>query len=169
MWVFGYGSLMWGGWENSFDYRRRVSAELPGYRRAFNKPSVRNWGTKLFPCPTLNLVAEPGAMCIGVAFEFPEGRRSEVEAYLLDREGRLFVLNELPITVERQKVNASVALFMGRTFAPRKPVEIIADMRLATGSSGCCSDYILNVHAELARIGIDDPVVTELRKHLDSV
>lgn len=108
-------------------------------------------------------------MCIGVAFEFPEGRRSEVEAYLLDREGRLFVLNELPITVERQKVSASVALFMGRTLEPRKPVEIIADMRLTTGSSGCCSDYILNVHAELARIGIDDPVVTELRKHLDSV
>lgn len=46
MWVFGYGSLIWGGWENSFDCRQRVSAELPGFRRAFNKPSVRNWGGK---------------------------------------------------------------------------------------------------------------------------
>jgi cation transport protein ChaC len=48
MWVFAYGSLMSDGWENEWGCLRRCRAELGGYRRAFNKASVRNWGTARF-------------------------------------------------------------------------------------------------------------------------
>lgn len=107
-------------------------------------------------------------MCTGVAFEFPEGRRSEVEAYLIDREGKHFVLNELTVTVNSQSLRASVALYTGATLPPRSAIKMIAVMRHAKGTCGRCLDYVANVHAELAKIGIDDPIVTELWKHLDA-
>jgi cation transport protein ChaC len=49
MWVFGYGSLMWDGWQTKHACIRRVPAELDGYSRAFNKASVRYWGSKNHP------------------------------------------------------------------------------------------------------------------------
>ena len=88
MWVFGYGSLMWDGWEAHHGCLRRVTAELRGYSRTFNKRSVRNWGTRLHPGPTLNLVAG-NTSCRGVVFEFPESSRAEIVAYLIRREGTM--------------------------------------------------------------------------------
>lgn len=49
MWVFGYGSLMADGWKAQFVCTRRAVAELAGYRCAFNKASVANWGTAKTP------------------------------------------------------------------------------------------------------------------------
>jgi len=96
MWVFGYGSLMWDGWEADRGCLGRVTAELRGYARAFNKLSVRNWGTRLYPGPTLNLIASDSS-CRGIAFEFPEARRADTVAYLIQREGKNFTLIERPI------------------------------------------------------------------------
>jgi cation transport regulator ChaC len=45
MWVFGYGSLMWDGWEQALGGQRVDGAVLPDYGRSFNKKSTRNWGT----------------------------------------------------------------------------------------------------------------------------
>ena len=59
MWVFTYGSLMFEGWERAGGYAVRTKAELQGYSRVFNKASLRNWGTRQFPCPTLNLIRSP--------------------------------------------------------------------------------------------------------------
>ena len=69
MWVFGYGSLMWDGWQTQHGCTRQMLADLPGYSRAFNKASVRNWGSTQNPCPTLSLTE--GGNCRGMAFEFP--------------------------------------------------------------------------------------------------
>ena len=74
MWVFGFGSLMTDGWEKGFDCIQRVTADLKGYRRAFNKASVANWGTRDCPCPTLNLVSEADAHCLGLRSSFPKHR-----------------------------------------------------------------------------------------------
>jgi cation transport protein ChaC len=41
-WIFGYGSLMWDGWEEKFGCEERQVAELPGHVRTFNKASVKN-------------------------------------------------------------------------------------------------------------------------------
>jgi cation transport protein ChaC len=91
MWVFGYGSLMWDSWEADRGYLQRVTAELKGYSRTFNKRSVRNWGTRLHPGPTLNLIAS-NESCRGIAFEFPESRRAEIVAYLCpERRQRLHI------------------------------------------------------------------------------
>ena len=71
MWVFGYGSLMWDGWEKGFGCLRRSVVTLQGYGRTFNKASMKNRGTKHAPCPTLNLEKIEVGTCKGMAFEFP--------------------------------------------------------------------------------------------------
>jgi glutathione-specific gamma-glutamylcyclotransferase len=44
MWVFGYGSLMWDGWEQKLGGTHVERTVLADYRRSFNKNSTRNWG-----------------------------------------------------------------------------------------------------------------------------
>jgi cation transport protein ChaC len=141
MWIFGYGSLMTGGWESSFGCTQRVVAELHGYRRAFSKASVVNWGTRACPCPTLNLEASADALCTGIAFKFPEIRRVEVEAYLAKRKGVGFVLSTLEIVVKEKKtVQALVPLYTGKNILPTVTAqELVASARQARGKSGACS------------------------------
>ncbi|MBE1163030.1 gamma-glutamylcyclotransferase [Dyella sp. 7MK23] len=166
MWIFGYGSLMSGAWESPFGCERRTKAELHGYRRAFNKGSVRNWGTKSFPCPTLNLIADPKASCLGIAFQFPEQRQADVEAHLAEREGKNFALAALMITIDEQQVPAMSPIYTGPALEIQAIEEMIAGIRRATGTNGSCFDYFANVYAELCKLGIDDPVVSRLWRSL---
>ena len=147
MWIFGYGSLMWDGWETQHGCLKRVIAELPGYRRAFNKSSVRNWGTKEFPCPTLNLVADSLSSCSGLAFQFRNESRETLLECLSDREGRGFSLDELPIRLDNgQRVQAIVSIYTGRNLIDDKPLENIAEMvHMAVGESGRCIDYVRGI------------------------
>ena len=168
MWIFGYGSLMTDGWEGSYDCTQRVVAELHGYRRVFNKASVVNWGTRACPCPTLNLEPNADALCVGIAFEIPEVRRTEVETYLVKREGKGFTFLNLEIVASGMgSIPALVPLYTGKNILPpTTPQELAESVRQACGTSGSCADYVVDVHGQLAKLGIDDPVVTRLREQL---
>ncbi len=167
MWVFGYGSLMWDGWEAERDCLRRVTAELRGYARAFNKLSVRNWGTRLHPGPTLNLIPAD-SLCIGIAFEFSETSRGDIRAHLLEREGKNFNLNEQPIVLEdTSAVMALVPLYGGKNVLPAARASEVVGMALkANGTSGSCASYINAVFDHLSELGINDPAVSEVHKAL---
>jgi glutathione-specific gamma-glutamylcyclotransferase len=164
MWVFGYGSLMWDGWEAKWPCLRRVTAELRGYSRVFNKLSVRNWGTEQCPGPTLNLVASDFS-CRGIAFEFPEAPRADILDYLARREGRNFTLNERPIVLEGGfAATAIVPLYDGPNIIPPTRASEIAAMALRSkGESGSCADYIKGVADHLLELEIDDQAVADVR------
>ena len=167
MWVFGYGSLMWDGWEADHRCLRRVTAELKGYSRTFNKRSVRNWGTRLHPGPTLNLVAS-NTSCRGVAFEFPESSRAKIVAYLVQREGKHFTLSVQTVVLEGGiAVTALVPLYQGANLIPPTSTSEIAAVALrANGKSGSCADYIKGMADHLQKLGICDPAVVLLRQVL---
>lgn len=171
MWVFGFGSLMTDGWEKDFDCIQRVTAELKGYRRAFNKASVSNWGTRDCPCPTLNLVYEADAHCLGIAFEFSEAQRGKVEAYLALREGRSFKLTYLEVVVMGAgTLQALVPLYSGKNLIRSPDTQtIIESVHQASGSSGKCIDYVFGIYDQLEKLGINDPAVTEMRDLLCKV
>jgi cation transport protein ChaC len=138
MWVFAYGSLMSDGWEKEWGCLRR-RAVLRGYRRVFNKASVRNWGTRRFPCPTLNLVASAS-----------------------------FRLPSLPIRLDDgATVRAVVSIYHGQNEIRVSDNLQIAKMAIdASGSDGSCTSYIEGVADQLRVLNIDDPVVKEISSAL---
>jgi cation transport protein ChaC len=164
MWVFGYGSLMWDGWEAMQGCIRRAQAELPGYRRAFNKASIRNWGSKKCPCPTLNLVKSDSTSCRGTAFEFADDREQEITACLIEREGKDFALRELPVQLDGgDRVTAIVPLYEGKNLICDASVDELSEMvRQAKGGDGFCFSYVEGIANHLQSLGIDDPAVVEL-------
>lgn len=168
MWVFGYGSLIWDGWEATRGCIRHVQADVRGYCRVFNKASVKNWGNKQFPCPTLSLTKRDSAHCRGVAFEFPDNRRREILNYLTEREGKGFALIELPARIETGgDIVAIVPVYDGTNLIAARGVDEIAKMVVqASGTQGQCLRYVKGVAEELHRLGIEDPAVGELWRTL---
>lgn len=168
MWIFGYGSLMWDGWESEFVCQGRAMATLSGYRRAFNKLSVANWGTKEAPCPTLNLQADREASCQGMAFAFAAVDKDAVLARLQKREGRSFVLTPLLVRLDDgMQVEAYAPLYNGRNL--RSDLELddqVRMVRAARGTSGSGIDYVQGIAESLEALGIDDPAVRSLRDAL---
>jgi glutathione-specific gamma-glutamylcyclotransferase len=163
MWIFGYGSLMGDGWEETFGCLRRTIAVLHGYRRTFNKASTKNWGSKEAACPTLNLEKAEGSACKGIAFEFPDSRDAAVREYLAEREGKGFPLESVTIYLDQGvEVQALVPLYHGKNVLSVDTVrEKAAMVARATGTKGSCRNYVREIAQLLARLGIDDPVVTE--------
>jgi cation transport protein ChaC len=166
MWVFAYGSLMYDRWHVKCDCVRCTPAELPNYKRTFNKLSIRNWGTKGAPCPTLNLKKETSGSCWGMAFEFPDGCQKEIFAFLNKREGRGFVFPKLSVRLSyAEQVNAVVPIYQGKNVIHGNNIEKTAAMVLAAeGCKGSCVAYVKKLVAKLSDLGIDDPIVTELEE-----
>jgi cation transport protein ChaC len=156
---------MGGGWETRFECIRRARSTLDGYRRAFNKASVRNWGTKERPCPTLNVVKSDSSSCPGIAFEFSRDVEARVRSYLAEREGKGFDFHALPVQLDSGEiVNALVPLYAGPNLLPDGDLHTIARKIVSTsGRDGSGVDYVNRVANELREVGVEDPVVTELK------
>jgi glutathione-specific gamma-glutamylcyclotransferase len=165
MWVFGYGSLMWDGWEQPFGGTRADRAVLMGHRRSFNKKSTRNWGTSVAPAPTLGLEPAQNADCAGTAFEFPEAQRAAVENFLRGREGASFSLDDLPARLPDGREVRALTPVNDRTdstYIGNIPVARRAEMaRTARGRDGACAEYVRNIHEKLVSLGIVDADVEE--------
>jgi cation transport protein ChaC len=168
MWVFGYGSLIWDGWETAFRCTDKVIATLYGYRRDFNKASVRNWGSKSIPGPTLGLEASASAKCVGMAFNFPDEEQGCILKELRAREGGSFTLPKKDVSLTSGVIvravvpinDPSKSTYLGnRTFKERARLAAIA-----TGSSGRCVDYVKTIRDKLEVLGIHDPGVEEFWK-----
>ncbi len=164
LWVFGYGSLMWDGWEKKFSCRHRAPADLPGYRRSLSKKSTRNWGSREHPCPTLTLIRDPDATCRGIAFAFPQEKARAVKNYLQTREGKNFPLEEHTIHLQNgEDVSAFFPLYKGKNLLGENDPKKLADMILsAQGRSGHCHDYFKGLIKEFANLHIDDPEITKI-------
>jgi hypothetical protein len=90
LWVFGYGSLMW---RPGFDFVEQVPARLIGEHRALCVYSFVHRGTPGKPGLVLGL--DRGGACRGVAFRVAAKHRTDVVAYLREREQVTSVYREV--------------------------------------------------------------------------
>jgi glutathione-specific gamma-glutamylcyclotransferase len=173
MWVFGYGSLMWDDWEKQFDGQKYDKALLKDFQRDFNKKSIRNWGTRELPGPTLGLESLRGSECIGSAFEFADDKEESVIAYLEEREGPSFGLSKLEILLsDNQSVQAFVPINqrMAQTYIGNISLDQRAEMaKKANGTHGNCIDYIANIRNKLLELEIKDVNVENFWQAIQSI
>jgi cation transport protein ChaC len=171
MWIFGYGSLMFDGWEAACGCIDRKWGNLPSYRRSFNKKSVESRGTRATPGLTLNLARAEGVVCRGIAFAFEDN--DQAQEILRDLEKREACKpRALAVQLEDgQEVTAQVFIYEGRNLIDDSmPLADKADMVVkAAGIRGSDFDYVTDTYEGLKRVGVDDPAVTALwevvRKH----
>src|ERR1700756_4301513 len=90
LWVFGYGSLMWGP---GFEFNEQVPARLSGGHRALCVFSFDHRGTPEKPGLVLGL--DRGGACRGVAFRVVAQRREQTIEYLRSREQTTHVYREV--------------------------------------------------------------------------
>lgn len=164
MWVFGYGSLMYDGWEKARGCIRREQATLLGYERSFTKASTRNWGSKKCPAPTLRLVPRDDAVCHGVAFEFDLAVAGQVLDYLQDREGKKFLRRRVALELASGDfVDGECFFYNGKNIIAEGELDQVAAMvLLATGEDGSGLDYVRRTKRELDSMGIRDESVDAL-------
>lgn len=165
MWVFGYGSLMWDGWEHQFGCARTERAQTSSFRRDFNKASTYRWGTKNAPGPTLGLEPAEDAVCAGTAFELHDDRSEEVIRYLREREGDDFTLEEHSIQLSDGSQVIAIVPVNHRTAATYCGAMTIAQRasmaRVASGKAGNCRDYVSGIREKLISMGVHDRSVEE--------
>jgi glutathione-specific gamma-glutamylcyclotransferase len=128
MWIFGYGSLMFDGWEAACGCIDRKWANLPGYRRSFNKKSVESRGTRATPGLTLNLARAEGEICRGIAFAFEDNDQTQKILRGLEKR-EACKPRALRVQLEEGKeVTAQVFIYEGHNLIGSMPVPGKADM-----------------------------------------
>jgi len=164
MWIFGYGSLMYDGWEQSRHCIRRERATLLDHERSFTKASVRNWGSAAHPAPTLRVVPRAGATCVGVAFQFSADHAPAVLEYLASREGKGFHRRDVSLELlAGERVVGECYFYEGTNTLDDVDLEKIADLALgAKGKDGTGVEYLVDLKTELDRHAIEDQRVDEL-------
>lgn len=167
MWVFGYGSLMWDGWQQKFGCLRTSTADLIGYTRKLNKASVERWGTKQNPGPTLNLSASEGGICRGVAFEFGADQEAAVTEYLRIREGGFALTTVRPRLSDGTTISAITPIYQGKNLIVSISNEALVEMIVAAhGTAGAASDYVRNLAQSLRKLDVSDKEIETIVKQL---
>lgn len=103
-----------------------------------------------------------------MAFEFPDECEQEILAYLVEREGKGFGLQEIPAQLDAGgEIIVIVPVYDGNNLIHADRLEDVADMVCqAVGTDGQCVHYVKGIADELDRLGIDDPTVSELWRTL---
>lgn len=169
MWIFGYGSLLF---RPDFPFDHREAVELRGWERRFWQGSTDHRGVPEAPGRVVTLVANPSAVCRGVAFRVTRGEEERVLAYLDHRERGGYTRTELGLrALSGSALEGSAIAYIAHEGNPswlgEAPLDAIArQVRHAVGPSGRNLDYVLSLERVLGASGIVDEHVTELASRL---
>lgn len=163
VWLFGYGSLIF---KADFPYLDRRPANIAHFTRRFWQGSHDHRGTETAPGRVATLVPQTGALCHGMAYLITP----QIFAQLDHREKNGYLRHALEITfADGDRVEGLVyvaardnAAFLGEATEQ----DIARQIAAAHGPSGPNRDYLLALAHALRELGMDDPHVFEIERHL---
>lgn len=162
-WVFAYGSLIW---NPGFPYKSREPAKLLGYRRGYCIVSQLYRGTP--EAPGLVLGLEKGGACEGVGYRVAGEVRAVTLKYLRERELVTSVYDEKLVAIEtrdgaRHQAYTYIANPAHEQYAAMEDFDAAVEtIARASGSAGPNYEYAINTWANLAELGIRDPLVERI-------
>ncbi|MGR9089907.1 MAG: gamma-glutamylcyclotransferase [Gammaproteobacteria bacterium] len=166
-WVFGYGSIIW---RPAFPYVAARPALIRGWRRRFWQGSPDHRGTAENPGRVVTLVADPLALCHGVAFDTGDDDTPEIVESLDVRESGGYV--RITVDVEFADMTRAQAMtyiappdnsnFLG----PAAPEDIVRQIAASAGASGHNTEYVLKLAEALRDLEILDDEVHLLESRL---
>jgi glutathione-specific gamma-glutamylcyclotransferase len=169
MWLFAYGSLIF---RPDFAYLERRVAWMHGYARRFWQSSPDHRGTPDAPGLVATVIASPGAWCGGCAYRVDPAARDAILSALDHREQAGFARVQAPVHDRPSRppfAEATVYVADGSNphfTGPLAEREIAGIMATRRGPSGENVEYALALAEALAGLGIDDPHVAEVARHL---
>ncbi|MFG6176013.1 gamma-glutamylcyclotransferase [Halomonas sp. THAF12] len=163
LWLFGYGSLIW---KADFPYRERRPARIHGWVRRFWQGSHDHRGTPAAPGRVATLVAEPGAVCAGMAYRITPATLGPLDV----REKNGYLREITPLQFDDGTTakgltyiaTADNAAFLGEADADAMARQIAA----AHGPSGPNTDYLLHLETALAELGVVESHVSDLARRV---
>ena len=162
LWVFAYGSLMW---DPALDFSEVRHGTTEGFERNF---CLRDDGARgSVEHPGLMAAIDGGGMCAGLVFRI-EADKVEHETFVLFRR-EMIADGYIPVWLDVDTAHGPVrALSFAANRAcdnivPGLPLEEQARMIAhAEGDLGSNFEYLDNLRAQLALLGIEDAYVTAL-------
>ena len=159
-WIFGYGSLIW---RVDFPYHQREKASIKGWSRRFWQGSHDHRGTPEAPGRVLTLIPDGDARCVGMAYLVDE----DVFEHLDHREKNGYERVDVDIGLADRNVLGVTYIGDDGNFAYLGPAplgDIAAQIIRSQGPSGHNIDYLLELDAALATLGVTEPHVRSLVK-----
>ena len=163
VWLFGYGSLIY---KVDFPYIERRPACIRHWVRRFWQGSHDHRGTPEAPGRVVTLVAEPDAVCVGMAYLITPAVFAQLD--LREKNGYLRIATEIHFGKNNQAeglvyiATAENAAFLG----PAPEAEIARHIATSSGPSGPNRDYLLQLAAALRELHAHDRHVFEVERHL---
>jgi len=166
LWLFAYGSLIW---RPGFEYAERARGYVQGWSRRFWQGSTDHRGLPGAPGRVLTLTPDADAACWGVAYRLEPGAQESTLRHLDVREQGGYERHSVEFRcVEGARRGSWPALMYVAPpdnpdyLGPARLEEIARQVSRAVGPSGTNLEYVLELHARLAALGLDDPHVAEL-------
>jgi cation transport protein ChaC len=163
VWLFGYGSLIY---KADFAYSERRPASIRHWTRRFWQGSHDHRGTPTAPGRVVTLIAEPDAVCVGMAYLVTPQTFSHLD--VREKNGYLRLTTDIHLDDGRHVeglvyiANEKNAAFLG----PASEREIARHIAACSGPSGANRDYLTQLAAALRELQAHDPHVFAIEQHL---
>lgn len=161
VWVFAYGSLLW---NPAIHIEHKVNARLEGYHRDFTLRTYIGRGSEQQPGLVLGL--EDGLFCEGQALKIPAKKVESELAVLWAREmvSSAYIPTWLPMLTDRAEPFYAIGFIMDKSY-PHYAAHLsfeqrCHDLAFGEGSLGKASDYLFDTLASLAKMDINDSLLS---------
>ncbi len=163
LWVFAYGSLMW---DPAFLFSEVRQGSITGYARRFCLRDT--FGARGTPeRPGLQAGLDHGPGCAGLVFRVAAAHSDAESEVLWRREGIAPAYTPTFVTVTTAHGQIEALTFVANHASPvivpnLERAEQVRYLATGAGFMGTSLQYIQNIAAQLAALGIEDADVTDL-------